>query len=116
MNEGHEDMRLLLPAKGAATRPVAWRMRAENSDGPAGSVVVVAPPGSVSAELIAGGRTIPVPLDAAGSGTAQLAPGMEAVVRARHASGAVIGATPVPQLEDSTDGVPGDTAATRVVP
>ncbi len=45
------DLRLLLPAAGAGSRPLVWRLRADDSDAVSRDVAVLAPPGAVQTEL-----------------------------------------------------------------
>ncbi|XVU23145.1 hypothetical protein ACQPZJ_38680 [Actinoplanes sp. CA-054009] len=103
-----QDLRLLLPAAGAAERPIAWRMRAEGKDDPTEQVVVVGPPGT--ARLSLGGTP-----DATGAAFATLPASSTATVTAYAADGSVIGDTPVPPFEIDSGGLPGDDRKTRIV-
>jgi hypothetical protein len=110
-----EDLRVLLPVAGDASRPIAWRMRAEGRDDRTDQVHVVAPPGSAEARIVpAGGAPIPVALDADGAGTAALPPDAAATVQVRDARGATF-AAPVIPFETDSGGIPGDTPKTRIV-
>lgn len=110
-----QDLRVLLPASGHATRPIAWRMRAEGRDDRTDQVRVVAAPGSVRAELVpADGAPVLVRLDADGAGTAALPPDTTATIRVQNAGGAVT-STPVIPFETDSGGIPGDTPKTRIV-
>lgn len=102
-----EDLRLLLPAAGASSRPIAWRMRAEGKDDRTDQVIVVTPPGTVSATL--GGTALS--LDRSGAATGRLPSGAVASVTA-YPSGI---STPVPPFETDSGGLPGDTPKTRIV-
>ena len=106
-----QDLRLLLPAAGADTRPIAWRMRAEGRDDRTDQVVVVAP-GAQRATL---SPATPVTLDSSGFGTATLAPDAAASVTAYAAEGSASVSTPVPPFETDSGGLPGDTPKTRIV-
>ncbi len=114
---GRTDLRLLLPAKGAAARPLAWRLYSgDGNDDRTRDVVVVAPKGSARVELVTDASARAVELDGTGAGLATLEPDDEATVRAYDASGALLGETPVPPFEESWEGFPGDSRHTRVVP
>ncbi|GIF17367.1 hypothetical protein BJ973_009671 [Actinoplanes tereljensis] len=106
------DMRLLLPAAGADTRPLAWRMRADGKDDRTDQVMVVTPPGTARATL----NGTPLTLDATGAATASLPPGAAATVTAYPANDAPPASTPVPPFETDSGGLPGDTPRTRIVP
>lgn len=110
-----QDLRLLLPAEGAAERPLAGRLRADSSEEKTSSVVVVAPEGATRVDLVAGGRTTPVALDVTGAGLTELDPGTDGVVRAYRSDGSLVGELPVPPFEDDMSGVPGSTRGTRIV-
>lgn len=110
------ELRLLLPAAGAQARPVAWRLRAEGGgEARSPQVAVVAPEGAVRVDLVAGGRALPVEVDATGAGIVDLDPAVPGTVRAYRADGSVLGELPVPQLEQNSGGVPGGTRETRIV-
>jgi hypothetical protein len=111
------DLRLLLPAAGADTRPLAWRMRSEGRDRRTDRVIVVAPPGAVTASVaVDGGPAAPVALDADGAGTATVRSDRPATVTAYGPDGAALASTPVPPFESDSGGLPGSTPGTRVVP
>lgn len=104
----------MAPADGAYTRPYAWRMR-ESEDAESGSVFVVVPKGTASAEIrLDDGTSIPVDLDRTGAGMVRADADRMTVV-AFDATGKIIGETPVPPLEDDSYGVPGETRASSVV-
>lgn len=110
------DLRLLLPAEGAYTRPLAWRMRADGRDDPTDRAYVVAPPGAARVTVTAGtGAPAPVAIDASGLGTAAIPPDQPATVTAYAAGGREIATTPVPPFEYSMGDLPGATRGTRVV-
>ncbi len=115
-NGWRSDLRLLLPAEGAARRPLAWRLRAEDGDDRTRDVVVVAPEGAAYAELVTVAGTSRVELGADGSGQGSVGPDEAATVRAYDGDGRLLGETPVPPFEVSWEGVPGDTRGTRIVP
>jgi hypothetical protein len=52
------DLRLLMPAKGAFTRPLAWRLRLEGGDGTTSEVAVATAEGTVRAELVTVGSSL----------------------------------------------------------
>lgn len=110
-NSFRQDLRLLLPAAGADTRPIAWRMRTEGHDDRTDQVVVVAP-GARRATVT---PATPVTLDPAGFGLTTLAPGAAASVTAYAADGSALGSTPVPPFETDSGGLPGDSPKTRIV-
>lgn len=110
-----QDLRLLLPAEGAEARPLAWRLRADTGEAETSQVVVVAPAGASRADLVSGGRSTPVQLDASGAGLAELEPSAEGVVRAYRRDGTLLGELQVPPFETDSSGVPGSTRGTRVV-
>jgi hypothetical protein len=115
-NSFRQDLRLLLPVKGAAERPIAWRMRADGKDDRTTQVIVTAPAGAERVELQIGSATpAPVTLDASGAGTASVPASAEARVIAYGRHGSVLGETPVPPFESDSGGLPGDTPKTRVV-
>ncbi|GAA4445814.1 hypothetical protein GCM10023170_025200 [Phytohabitans houttuyneae] len=110
------DLRLLLPAEGAHTRPLAWRMRADGRDDSTDRVYVVAPPGAARVTVTAAtGAPVAVALDAAGFGTGTVPPDQPAQVTAYAADGERIAATPVPPFERSMGDLPGATRGTRIV-
>lgn len=110
------DLRLLLPAAGADTRPIAWRMRAEGKDDRTDQVIVVAPRGTARATLtVAGAAPVPLTLDPSGSAVTTLAPDAVATVTAYPAGGGAPASTPVTPFETDGGGIPGDTPKTRVV-
>ncbi len=112
-----QDLRLLLPAQGVTTRPIAWRVESEESKASTSTVMVVAPEGAVSAELVTERGVEPVELDASGAGQASVEAEQRATVRAYGADGELLGETPVPLLKGEWHlGVPGDKPETRVVP
>ncbi|WP_250007742.1 hypothetical protein [Actinoplanes sp. M2I2] len=111
-----QDLRLLLPAKGAAQRPIAWRMRADGAEDRTDQVIVTAPAGTRKLTLQVGGAApVPVTLDATGGGVTAVPPFAEARVTAYGKNGSVLGTTPVPPFETDMGGLPGDTIKTRVV-
>lgn len=110
-----QDLRLLLPADGAAARPLAWRLRADAGERKTSQVVVVAPTGASRVELLTGTRTVSVALDASGAGLAALEPSADGLVRAYRPDGSMVGELPVPPFEDDLSGVPGSTRGTRIV-
>jgi hypothetical protein len=111
------DLRLLLPADGAAQRPIAWRMGAEGQETRTERVVVVAPTGTAIATTTAGdGAPTPVTLDASGFGTTTIVPDQPATVTAHAADGTALASTPIPAFETNTGGLPGDTLNTRITP
>ncbi|AGL20014.1 hypothetical protein [Actinoplanes sp. N902-109] len=116
-NGFREDLRLLLPAKDAGRRPLAWRMRAEGKDDRTNEVHVVGPAGAAKVVLqIPGAAPVAVPLDADRHGTAKLpTPDTAATVTAYASDGTVLGTAPVPPFTD-IDGIVGASPATRVVP
>ncbi|MCY1142372.1 hypothetical protein OWR29_30615 [Actinoplanes sp. Pm04-4] len=115
-NSFRQDLRLLLPVKGAAERPIAWRMRAEGKDDRTDQVIVTAPAGAERVELQVGGAApTPITLDGTGAGNASVPGSAEARVIAYGKNGAVLGETPVPPFESDSGGLPGDTPKTRVV-
>jgi hypothetical protein len=115
VNSFREDLRLLLPAKNADKRPIAWRMRAEGKDDRTDQVHVVGPAGAAKLMLESpGAAPVPIKLDADRHGTAALAPDAAATVTAYAADGKLLGTTPVPPFADA-DGIVGDSPATRVV-
>ncbi|GAA0575662.1 hypothetical protein GCM10010172_70510 [Paractinoplanes ferrugineus] len=107
-----EDLRLLLPASGAAQRPIAWRMRAEGKDDRTDQVIVVAPPGATRVSL----DGTALPLDATGAAVGSLPPNADATVTADFVDGTAPTSTPVPPFETDSGGLPGDTPRTRIVP
>ncbi|GIJ12502.1 hypothetical protein ACFFMR_02665 [Micromonospora andamanensis] len=110
------DLRLLLPADGAAQRPIAWRMRAEGKDTRTDRVIVVTPPGTATATItVRDGAPTAVTLDASGSGTTTVAPNQPATVTALAADGTTLASTPVPAFETNMGGVPGSTMNTRII-
>jgi hypothetical protein len=112
-----QDLRLLLPAAGVESRPIAWRMRAEGKDDRTGQVIVVVPPGTARATLtVGGGQPVTLALDAAGEAVTTLAPDAAATVTAYPADGSAPSSTPVTPFETDSSGLPGDTMKTRVVP
>ncbi len=112
-----QDLRLLLPAQGVTTRPIAWRVESEESKASTSTVMVVAPEGAVSAELVTERGVEPVELDASGAGQGSVEAEQRATVRAYGADGELLGETPVPLLKGEWHlGVPGDKPETRVVP
>lgn len=111
-----EDLRLLLPAAGADARPIAWRMRAEDRDNETDRVIVVAQSGTSATVTVGGGAPAPVALNPDGFGTTTVRPDVQALVTAYAADGSPIATTPVPELENDSSGLPGDTPLTRIVP
>lgn len=110
------DLRLLLPAAGADTRPLAWRMLADGKDHRTEQVTVAAP-GAARVELTArGAAPVAVKLDASGAGTATVGTTSAASVTSYAADGRTIGTTPVPAFGTSSGGIPGDDPLTRIVP
>lgn len=114
------DLHLLMPADGAYTRPIAWRLRPAGSDQPAReieatTVVVVAPAGTERAELVQDGNVTPLDLSADGSATLRAGTADEILVRAYDAKGDLFGETSVAPLTDSSAGLPGEDRATRLV-
>lgn len=110
------DLRLLLPAEGAHTRPIAWRMRADGRDDKTDRAYVVAPPGAAHVTVTAGtGTPAPVAMDASGLGTAAIPPDQPATVTAHAADGREVASTPVPPFEQSMGDLPGSTRGTRIV-
>jgi hypothetical protein len=110
------DLRLLLPARGAYTRPLAWRMRADGRDDPTDRVYVVAPPGAARVTVTVGtGEPAPVAVDASGFGSGTVPPDQPAKVTAYAADGREIATTPVPPFERSMGDLPGATRGTRIV-
>ena len=111
-----QDLRLLLPVKGAAERPIAWRMRADGKDDRTDQVVVTAPSGTQKVTLqIGGAAPAPVTLDTTGAAVVAVPPFAAAQVTAYGKNGVVLGTTPVPPFETDGGGLPGDTPLTRVV-
>lgn len=110
------DLRLLLPADGAYTRPLAWRMRAEGRDDPTDRVYVIAPRGATRVTVTAGtGAPVPVTFDATGLGTTAIPPDEPATVATYAADDTQIASTPVPPFEDAMGDLPGATRGTRIV-
>jgi hypothetical protein len=110
------DLRLLLPADGAYSRPLAWRMRADGGDNATNVVHVVAPRGAARVTITAGaGAPVTVPTDPSGLGTATVPPNQAATVTALAADGTAIATTPLPPFEQRSDGLPGSTRGTRIV-
>jgi hypothetical protein len=111
------DLRLLMPAEGADSRPLGWRLRAEGGDDRTDQVRLSTPPGTASATVtVGGGPAVPVALDASGAGTTAVPPDQPATVTAYAADGSVLGTTPVPLFENDSSRLPGDTLGTRIVP
>ncbi len=110
-----QDLRLLMPARGAFSRPLAWRMRAEGGDTTTSELQVVTSTGTEQAELVSGGVTTPLTLDADGHASASLAPTVAGSIRAYDGAGSLIGETAVPPFENSSAGVPGAQRGTRLV-
>lgn len=110
------DLRLLLPADGAYTRPLAWRMRAEGRDDPTNRVHVVAPHGTARVTVTAGtGAPVPVQFDATGLGTTAIPADEPATVTTYAADGTQIASTPVPPFEPAMGDLPGATRGTRII-
>jgi len=110
------DLRLLLPADGAYTRPLAWRMRADGRDDPTDRVYVVAPPGAARVTVTVGtGGPAAVALDASGFGAGAVPPDQPAKVTAYAADGRELATTPIPPFERSMGDLPGTTPGTRIV-
>jgi hypothetical protein len=110
------DLRLLLPAEGAYTRPLAWRMRADGRDDPTDRVYVVAPRGTARVTVTVGtGAPAPVAVGASGLGTTSVPPDQPAKVTTYAADGREIASTPVPPFERSMGDLPGATRGTRIV-
>ncbi|MBU2666807.1 hypothetical protein KOI35_25175 [Actinoplanes bogorensis] len=107
-----QDLRLLLPAQGAAERPIAWRMRAEGKDDRTDQVVVTAPDAATRVTLTVGGGA---PVNVTPGATTTVPPYAEAHVTAYGENGVELGTTPVPPFETDSGGPPGDTPRTRVV-
>ncbi|WP_250037139.1 hypothetical protein [Paractinoplanes maris] len=110
-----QDLRLLLPVKGAAERPIAWRLRADGNDNRTDQVVVTAPAGADKVTLrIGAAAAVPLTLDETGAATVPVPPSAEAHVTAYGKNGST-SETPVPLFESDSGGLPGDTPKTRVV-
>jgi hypothetical protein len=109
-----QDLRLLLPAAGADTRPIGWRMRTEDGDSPTDQVHVVAPPKTKRLTLTAAGAApVTVPLSADRHGVTRLQPYVAATVTAYAADGSVLGSTPVTPFDDYSAPL-GESPATAV--
>jgi hypothetical protein len=108
------DLKLLLPAAGIDTRPLAYRLAKNHRGGP--HVVVIAPEKSSRVTVTPeGGKPVEVHLSSSGMGTVTIDPEKKATVTAYAADGSEMGSTPV-QSSTLFDKMIGDTPATRVVP
>jgi hypothetical protein len=108
------DLRLLTPADADRTRPITWRLRTDGQDGASQDIAVVAPPGTASADVVAGGQLTSLDLDGSGFGMSTAPLGAPVTVRAFRADGSLIGQSPVPALEANSSGLPGASPETRL--
>lgn len=112
------DLRLLLPANGAYTRPLAWRMRAEgNGDQTTDWVQVVAPAAAARVTITVEGEATPLPvtIDGSGHGVTNVPPDKPATVTAFDANAKIIATTPIPPFEREMGHLPGASRSTRIV-
>ncbi len=111
-----QDLRLLLPEAGAATRPIAWRIRAEGKDDRTGQVIAVGPAGTKKLVLQANGdAAVTLTPDATGAAVGSVPPVAGATVTAFDGDGRELGRTPVAPFEDNSGGLPGADMKTRIV-
>jgi hypothetical protein len=109
------DQRLLIPAEGAETRPLLWRVRAD-SGALTAEVAVFAPPGTKRAQLVAGSSVTPIQLNDAGFATVTVPLGTVVSVAAFDKDDKLLGTTPLRESASDVDGLPGESSTTRLVP
>jgi hypothetical protein len=109
------DLRLLVPAKGAETRPILWRERVPGSEAASTTVDVVLPAGTDRAELVRAGAATRIRPDANGLAVVPVPVGEQVSVRAYDADDHLLGETPLPDLEVDTGQFPGVDRDTRLV-
>jgi hypothetical protein len=108
------DLRLLVPAAGAQTRPLPWRIWGDDEKTPLGLGVYV-PAGAARADLVVDGTARPLTLDSSGFALLDApAAGSRVVVRSYRAGDELIGETTLPVPPVDTGGLPGDDPATRL--
>jgi hypothetical protein len=109
------DQRLLIPAEGAETRPLLWRVRSE-SGALTAEVAVFAPPGTERAQLVAGSSVTPIQLNDNGFATVTVPLGTVVSVAALDKDDKLLGTTPLRESASDVDGLPGESSTTRLVP
>ncbi|GAB3274867.1 hypothetical protein [Kineosporia babensis] len=108
------DYRVLMPAQGAAQRPIAYRLATLEGEQTNG-INVIAPPGTVRLELKADGQDAQsLDLDESRRAEAELDPQQAATVTAYDEAGDEIGSAPV--LPFAGKGSVGEAEGTRLVP
>lgn len=106
-------LRLLLPAEGIDSRPIAYHPQEQH--GPSEETIVVAPEGAERVTVTVEGED-PIEVDLkAGIGAVDADPAKEAIATAYAPDGSEMGSTPVRSLAGSRANI-GDTPETRVVP
>jgi hypothetical protein len=116
LSSARQDLGILMPAAGAADRPIVWRMRADGGDTRTNRVLMAAPSSAARLELVVeGAAPVPVTLDGSGFGEGTLAPDQKASVVAYRADGSRLNTTPVLPFDNEMT-VVGSLPETRMVP
>ena len=117
--EWQPNLRLLVPAQDADTRPILWRDWAVEGRRPSSTVNVILAEGTARAELVlsggSGGKATPITPDAKGYAVVQVPVGAKASVRAYDDQGGLLGETALPELRENKGQIVGSTRDTRLV-